>query len=548
MGRALIALGFETGDRLGVLGFNRAEWTQSALGAMWAGGAAAGIYTTNAPRQVRFILEHSGARAVVVENAHQLAKVTEVRGDLPDLTHVVVMDPEGVDEDDSVLGWQTFLERGHHVLGSTLDERQRALAPEHLATLIYTSGTTGEPKGVMLSHGNALETVKMTVEAFGLRASDSGLSYLPLAHVAEQMMTIFMPSYTGCSIYYAEAPEKVAENLREVRPTVLFGVPRVWERFHSGLCSRLADAPASKQRMAEWAFEVGRDAMAVEFEGGRCGAALAVKRRLADKLVAAKVRSAIGFDRLRLAATGAAPIAREVLGFFSGLGIPIYEVYGLSESSGPATWSQPGRTRLGTVGQPLGSVEIRLADDGEVLIRGPNVFMGYLNNPEATAESLEDGWLHSGDLGAFDDDGYLTITGRKKNLLITSGGKNIAPEGLETALKQLDLLSEAVVVGDARRFVAALVTLDEEAAARFAREHGIAEDAELHREPKILEAVEAAIGEVNQSFSRVEAIREFRLLPRLLSVEEGELTPTLKVKRRVVHEHFAELIEEMYAE
>ncbi len=514
---------------------------------MSAGGAAAGIYTTNAPEQVAFLLRDCAAPVVVVENAAQLAKVSQVRGELPDLEHVVVMDADGVD-DESVLGWEAFLERGDRVFESALDERLRALTPEGLATLIYTSGTTGEPKGVMLSHSNLLQTVKMTVDAFDLLPSDSGLSYLPLAHVAEQMMTAHMPAYLGCAIYYAEAPEKILDNLREVRPTILFGVPRVWERFYDGIRAQLHQASGVRRKLAEWALDVGRRAAVTELEGGRPEAGLAVRRALADRLVAAKVRQRIGFDRMRFCASGAAPIAREIIEFFAALGIRIYEVYGLSETTGPLTWNQPGRTRLGTVGPPLEPAEVRLADDGEVLGRGPNIFMGYLNRPEATAKALEGGWLHSGDVGVFDDDGYLTITGRKKDLIITSGGKNIAPEGLETALKQIDLVAEAVVVGDRRRFVAALLTLEPEAASRFARDEGIDDGAELHREPRVLAAIQQGVDEVNRRFSRVENVRRFRVLPRNLSMDEGELTPTLKVKRRVVQERWANLIEEMYAE
>jgi len=543
--RALIALGCEPGQRVGVLGFNRPEWAESLLGAMAAGGAAAGIYTTSSPEQVGYVLRHSRARLAVVENADQLAKVEAVRGELPDLAHVVVMDAAAGPD---AMSWRDFMGRGSEALEPALDQRLAALTPETLASLIYTSGTTGEPKAVMLSHGNLFETAKLSVETFGLEGADRSLSYLPLAHVAEQMTTVHTPAYTGAAVYYAEAPEKIADNLREVRPTIFFGVPRVWERLYDGIQAKLHAASPGRRRLAEWAFGVGRRCVACEFEGRRRGPALAAQWAVAERLVASRVRRAIGFDRLRSASSGAAPIAREVLELFTGLGIPVYEVYGLSETTGPMTWNRPGRTRLGTVGPALPSVDVRLGEDGEVLTRGPNVFMGYLDDPEATAEALEDGWLHTGDLGVLDDEGFLTITGRKKNILITSGGKNIAPEGIEKALKQLELISEAVVIGDGRRFVAALVTLNEDAAAAFAREHGIAEGAELHREPRVLEEIERGVEAVNRRFSRVESVRKFRVLPRQLALDQDELTPTLKVKRRVVQERWAELIEEMYAE
>jgi len=546
--RALIALGCEPGQRVGVLGFNRPEWAESLLGAMAAGGAAAGIYTTSSPEQVGYVLRHSRARVAVVENADQLAKVDAVRGELPDLAHVVVMEGAGATARPDAMSWRDFMARGGEAFEPELDKRLAALAPDTLASLIYTSGTTGEPKAVMLSHGNLFETVKLSVETFDLKATDCALSYLPLAHVAEQMTTVHTPAYTGGAVYYAEAPEKIADNLREVRPTIFFGVPRVWERLYDGIQAKLRAASPRKRRLAAWAFGVGRRYVACELEGRRRGPGLAAQWAVAQRLVAARVRRAIGFDRLRSASSGAAPIAREVLELFTGLGIPIYEVYGLSETTGPMTWNQPGRTRLGTVGPPLPSVEVRLADDGEVLARGPNVFMGYLDDPQATAEALEDGWLATGDLGVLDEDGYLTITGRKKNILITSGGKNVAPEGIEKALKQIELLSEAVVIGDGRRFVAALLTLNEDAAAAFARAHGIAADAELHRDPQVLAAIERGVEEVNRRYSRVESVRKFRVLPRQLALDQDELTPTLKVKRRVVQERWAELIEEMYAE
>lgn len=546
--RSLIALGFEPGEKIGILGFNRPEWVESVLGAMSAGGAAAGIYTTNAPEQVAFVLGDCGARIAVVENAVQLAKVLQERGNLPALAHVVVMDDSSVAAGEGVLGWSDFIDRGREVPASAVDARVRAIQSGQLATLIYTSGTTGEPKGVMLSHGNVFDTVRMIVEPFGLEPTDSGLSYLPLAHIAEQIMTVHMPAYLGCAIYYAEAPEKILDNLKEVRPTILFGVPRVWERFYAGIQAKLQEASGLRRALAEWTIEGGRRAAARAFEGKPKGPLLGLRHRVADRLVASKVRRLIGFDRIRLCASGAAPIAREVLELFSGLGIPIYEVYGLSESTGPLTWNQPGRTRLGTVGPPLGTIEVAVADDGEVVARGPNVFMGYLNRPEDTAEALAEGWLHTGDLGVFDDDGYLTITGRKKNLIITSGGKNVAPEGLETALKQIELVAEAVVLGDRQRFVSALLSLDADAAARFAADHGLDGETELHRHPRVVEELRSGVDEVNRRFSRVESIREFRVLPRNLSMDEDELTPTLKVKRQVVEQHFAELIEDIYAE
>jgi long-chain acyl-CoA synthetase len=544
----LLDLGIRAGDRVAILSENRPEWAISDYACLAARCADVPVYPTLPAKQIEYILRDSGAVAIFVSTRAQLEKIREILPGLPELRHVIAFDHEL--EDDLVISFEALLEQGRTARPNWPHWRDEALAvrPDDLATLIYTSGTTGEPKAVMLSHGNLFETVKLSVETFDLKATDCALSYLPLAHVAEQMTTVHTPAYTGGAVYYAEAPEKIADNLREVRPTIFFGVPRVWERLYDGIQAKLRAASPRKRRLAAWAFGVGRRYVACELEGRRRGPGLAAQWAVAQRLVAARVRRAIGFDRLRSASSGAAPIAREVLELFTGLGIPIYEVYGLSETTGPMTWNQPGRTRLGTVGPPLPSVEVRLADDGEVLARGPNVFMGYLDDPQATAEALEDGWLATGDLGVLDEDGYLTITGRKKNILITSGGKNVAPEGIEKALKQIELLSEAVVIGDGRRFVAALLTLNEDAAAAFARAHGIAADAELHRDPQVLAAIERGVEEVNRRYSRVESVRKFRVLPRQLALDQDELTPTLKVKRRVVQERWAELIEEMYAE
>jgi len=542
--RALLALGVEPGGTVGILGFNRPEWAASALGAMAAGGAPAGIYQTCSAEQVGFVLRHAGSAVAVVENEEQWRKVREVRDRLPALRRVVVMAGVVPEDDPGTLDWQSFLACAEEVPEAALDERLAAVGPESLATVIYTSGTTGDPKGVMLTHANLFETSRICRPLLGLESPDRALSYLPLAHIAEQMISVHMAAYTGYAVYYAESPERLADNLREVRPTVLFGVPRVWERIHTAVSDRLRTAPALRRGLARWALAVGGEAARREASGWPLGGWLALRRRVADRLVLGRVRERLGFDRLRIAASGAAPIRGEVLSFFAALGVRILEVYGLSESCGPATWNRPDRYRFGTVGPALPGVEVRLADDGEVLVRGPNVFRGYLGEPEATAESLREGWLHTGDLGSLDGDGFLTITGRKKEILITSGGKNVAPAGIEAPLKELELVSEAVVIGDDRRFLSALLVLEPEAAARVASSPGAGP---LHEDPAVLAELERGVETVNRRRSRVESVRAFRVLPRALTVEDGELTPTLKVRRQVVEERWRELIEEMYA-
>ncbi len=544
-GRALIALGVPAGSTVGILGFNRPEWTLSYLGAMASGAVPVGIYQTCAPNQVGYVASHAEMRVIVVEDADQWQKVRQVRAELPALEHVVMMAGGEVPDDAGVLSWEDFMTRGREAGGAELEERMAALRPDQLATLIYTSGTTGTPKGVMLSHSNLVETARICDCLHGIGARDRTLSYLPMAHIAEQMITIHLAIYSGFAAYYAESIDRLADNLRETEPTVFFGVPRVWERIHAGVLGKLETAPPLRRRLAHWALGTGARAAARRLAGGKVSGALALQQRLADRLVLSKVRAGLGLARVALAVSGAAPIRRDVLDFFAAVGIPIYEVYGLSETCGPGTWNHAGVSRLGTVGPVLPEVELRIAGDGEVLFRGPNIFQGYFKSPEETAEALEKGgWFHTGDLGALDGEGFLTITGRKKELIITSGGKNIAPTGIEAALKRIDLVAEAVVIGDARKFLSALVTLEEEAAGRFAAEHGIA--GAIHGDARLREHLQRAIDEVNATFARVEQIRKFEVLPRGFSVDEGELTPTLKLRRRQIAENWAEVIEGIY--
>ncbi len=556
--RALIALGVPAGGTVGILGFNRPEWTLSYLGAMAAGAVPVGIYQTCASNQVAYVAAHAEMRVLVVENREQWRKVSSlegdvrrVRDDLPALEHVVVMTGgEEIADDDRVLTWDAFMARGREPAeadDAEIEDRRSAIRPDQLATLIYTSGTTGKPKGVMLSHSNLVETARICDRLHGLGVDNRTLSYLPLAHIAEQMISIHLAIYSGVTVYYAESFDRLAENLREVQPTIIFGVPRVWERIHAAVVDKLETAPALRRRLALWALEVGGRAAARRRSGESVSGALAFQERVASRLVLSKVRARLGLSRIALAVSGAAPIGRGVLDFFAAVGVAIYEVYGLSETSGPGTWNHTGACKLGTVGPVLPETEIEIAEDGEVLFRGPNVFQGYFKSPEETAEALdEDGWFHTGDLGQLDGDGFLTITGRKKELIITSGGKNIAPVGIEAALKRIELVGEAMVIGDARKYLSALLTLEEEAAGRFVAEHGTSGPA--HDDPRLLDEIRRGVDGVNANFARVEWIRKFRVLPRGLSVDEGELTPTLKLRRQAIAENWAEVIEAMYAD
>ena len=545
--RALIALGFSPGDRLCILGFNRPEWVIFDLAAMAAGGVPAGIYTTSSPTEIQYIAHHTEAAFLLVEDHAQWHKVREVRSALPHLRHVVLMEGAAAVDDPLVMTWAAFMEKAGATTEDALDARTAALEGSALATLIYTSGTTGPPKGVMLSHTNLAWTAQQAVDLIEYGEGDKSLSYLPLSHIAEQVFTIHAPITGGGVVYYAESIEKLRDNLVEVQPNVMFGVPRIWEKFYSGVTGKLALAPPLRQKIAGWAMGVGRRASAVQNGGGTVTGLLKLQHKLASKLVFSKLKPALGLGQARVCVSGAAPIAAEVLEFFSSLDVNIREVYGQSEDTGPTSFNVPGRTRFGTVGPAFPGVTIKIGDDGEILVRGPNVFLGYYREEQATNETLVDGWLHSGDLGAFDD-GFLRITGRKKDIIITAGGKNITPKNIELGVKQrVDLVGEAVLIGDRRPYLVVLISLDPEVSAAFAQSNGL-QVADLPNDPRVRAAIQQGIDGVNAELAQVEKVKKFAVLPRSLSIEGGELTPTLKVKRSKVTEHFAELIDRLYAE
>lgn len=544
--RAMLALGLGPGSCVSILGTNRPEWTIFDLACMCVGGAPAGIYTTCSPSEVAYIVHHSESPLVLVENEAQWNKVREKRDALPHLKHVITMRGVPHIDDPLVLGWEEFLAKGNGTPDSAVDDRVAALEPGGLATLIYTSGTTGPPKGVMLSHDNLAWTASLARDLTGTSSHDVALSYLPLSHIAEQMFSVHAAVTAGYTVYYAESVEKLAEDLKLAQPTVFFGVPRVWEKLHAGINAKLVEAKGVKKHLVAWARGVATRAHELQNRGEQPTGALAAQYRLADKLIYSKLKTALGLGRARICVSGAAPISAEVLSFFFSLDLPIREVYGQSEGSGPTSFNLPGRTKVGSVGPPLEGVTVKLADDGEILVKGRNVFLGYYKEPAATAETLVDGWLCSGDLGAIDSTGFLSITGRKKEILITAGGKNITPKNIEAAIKNCELVSEAVVIGDRRKYLTALVTLDDAAARRFLAERGGTGPA--HEHPAVRAAVQQAIDTANAELARVEQVKRFTVLSRQLGIETGELTPTLKVKRKVVNQNFASEIEAMYAE
>ena len=546
--KALIALGFAPGQGVCILGFNRPEWSIFNLAGMLAGGHASGIYTSNSSSEVQYIVHHSEAPFILLENESQWQKVDAVRDQLPGLKNAILMKGETV-HDPIALSWEAFMAQGDSVPDDEVDRRLNELRPEKLAQLIYTSGTTGPPKGVMLSHHNLVWTAQMATRLLDLTAGDSVISYLPLSHIAEQMFTIHAAATVGYQVYYAEYPpqDKLNDNFREVQPTLVFGVPRIWERFYDGVTSKMAQSTGAKAKIAHWAIGVGDEVADLTRQGKAPTGALKIKYNLANKLVFSKVKEALGLNRARYCITAAAPINPEIISFFNSLDVPLFELYGQSEDCGPTTTNLPHANKVGTVGTTLPDTVVKLGEDGEILVYGPHVFMGYYKEPAATAETIQDGWLHSGDLGQFDEDGFLTIVGRKKEIIITSGGKNIAPKNIEAALKTLPLVSQAVVIGDNRRYLTALLTLDPILVQEYANQHGIT--GEIHTNPQVLEMIQKGIDEqVNTHFARVEQVRKFKILPRDFTIEDGELTPTLKIKRRIINQNFEPEIEAMYQE
>ena len=542
--RGFLRLGLAPNEGVAILAYNRPEWFLADVAAIAAGGLPAGIYTSSTPEQCHYIADHAEAAIAVVENQSYLETFLSIRDRLPKLRAIVLM--TGASDTPGVHSWQQLLEMGAGVPEADLRARIEAQKPEDVCTLIYTSGTTGPPKAVALSHHNIVWTAARVAEAYTVSETDDLVSYLPLSHIAEQVVSLHTPMAVGGCSWFAESLEKLRDNLVEVRPHFFFAVPRVWEKMQAGIQAAGAQNSGLKKKIAAWARGVGAEAGRAE-QAGRPKPFL---YPLAHKLVFSKVRARLGLDRARVCATSTAPIAVETLEFFSSLGIPILEVYGMSECTGPATFSTRDRYRLGSVGFAIPGTELRIAEDGEVLMRGPHVFQGYYKNPEATQETVdEEGWLYSGDIGELSADGFLRITDRKKELLITSGGKNIGPQILEGKLRQIPVVSQAVVVGDRRNYLAALLTLDPQRAPLEAEAAGspFRTPRELAGCPVFRRHLEQQVEAVNASLARYETIKKFVILPEELSIEAGELTPTMKLKRRIVNQKYAAEIESLYA-
>ena len=546
----LRALGLERGDRAALLSENRPQWAFADMATLCAGAIDVPIYPTLTASQVLYILKDSEARLAFVSTPAQAAKVMEVRSQAPALRHVIGME-QGASFPPGVTTLEEVRAKGRAPLEArptAVRESAAQVKAADLATIIYTSGTTGDPKGVMLTHANIVFDVTASTAAFdGLDQHDVALSFLPLCHIFERMAEYLMLHH-GVTIAYAEGVDQVVANLAEVRPTLMCSVPRFYEKVNVRVREKVAKDPPWRQRLFAWALEVGGEYFRHRVERTSPSPALRMKHAIADRLVFKKIRGRVG-GRIRVFVSGGAPLAREVAEFFGAAGLPILEGYGLSETSPVIAVNLPDAMRPGTVGRPIPGVEVKIAPDGEILTRGPHVMMGYFRKPEATAAAIDaDGFFHTGDIGHLDPDGFLVITDRKKDLIVTSGGKKVAPQPIENRLKANPLIGEIVIVGNRRNFPAALVVPNFEALGAWAREKGVpfTSHEELIQRPEVVALYERAIEEMTPDLAQFEKIKKIALLPREFTLEAGELTPTLKVKRRVVEEKFKDVIDRLY--
>ncbi len=555
IGHGLLSLGFAPHETASILSNTNIEWVLADLAVLSCGGVSNGIYPTDAAAQVHYLCEDSRTTILFVEDDEQLDKALEVRAQLPQLRKIVVFDMEGLHhlDDPQVIGLDALRELGREHLrqhAGELETRAAGCQPEDLAILVYTSGTTGKPKGAMHTHAGLVYTVRGYNTLISRDEQDECMCFLPLCHIAERMGGEYFSLYTGSVLNFVENPETVPENVREIAPTVFTAVPRVWEKFYSGVMIALKEAGALQQAAYAWSIGVGQRVAERVLAGQAVPGLLKLQFHLARLLALNNVRKLIGIHRARFLVTGAAPISPDLVRWYLALGLPMLEVWGMTETCGASTGVRPERIKPGTIGPAASYNEVKLdPQTGEILVRGPNVFKGYLNLPEKTAETIDaDGWLHTGDVGVVDDEGFFRITDRMKDIIITAGGKNIPPSELENELKFSPYITDAVVIGDRRPYLVVIIMIDQENVEKFAQDADVpfSNYASLTRAPEVQALIQEEIDRVNRKFARVEQIKKFFLLDTQLTAEDEELTPTMKLKRKLVEKKYAERIEAMY--
>jgi long-chain acyl-CoA synthetase len=550
---AWLSLGLKPGEFVTILARNLPQHYLADLGAVHARGVGVSLYNTLSPEQIVYIANHCEASFAVAEHGDCVDKFLKIKQEIPTVRKLIIIDPpdDFLGDEEWMMTWDEFIEGGKKFgkeQPDAFDNSWNSVKPEDLLTLIYTSGTTGPPKGVMIDHRNVLAAGHMLNAVGDREPGDRVISYLPLAHIAERAGSMYLAPIFRTSVYLCEDFLQLGTYLPDVKPTIFFGVPRVFEKMHAALLAGLSAADENQKQMADWALDIGRQVMRYEQKGEPVPDELKTQHDNAQMVLGA-IRARLGLDECRNLISGAAPISEEVLEFFHSIGLKIAEVYGQSEDTGPTSLNPYDRIKIGTVGPPLPGLEVKVADDGELLVRGPNVTKGYYKDPELSAETFDkEGWLHSGDVVEIDEDGYLKVVDRKKEIIITAGGKNIAPSNLENALKEHPLIGQAAVIGDRRKYVSALIVLDPEVAPGWAKQNGLEgkSTAELAEDQVVIEEIQKAVDEVNKGFSNVEQIRKFAVLPTEWTAESEELTPTLKLKRRVISDKYADDIERMY--
>lgn len=544
----LLSLGLKPHECVAILSTNRHEWATVDLGILAAGGVSVPIYQTLPAKDVGYIAGHCEARLAFAQNEEQARKFLDTRPQTS-IEKVFVFDEPQM-RDKAIFSLEELKQEGRAFRKKhprALGEAMKAIRSEDLATLVYTSGTTGPPKGAMITHGNVCSVCEALERVWPFEEGDAHLSYLPLAHVYERVGGQFFCLYAGGIIAYAGGLDTIVDDARDVKPTIFLGVPRVYEKMHQRIQAKFAEEKPLKRAVIDWALEVGQKAIPYRQRGEALPPLLRVQYNLADQLVYKKLREALG-GRVKHLMSAAAPLAKEIQTFFQACGFLLLEGYGLTESTAPATINLPDAYKIGTVGRPLPGLQVKIAEDGEILLKGPSIFQGYYKQEEASREVLREGWLHTGDVGELDEDGFLRITDRKKDIIITAGGKNVAPQNIENLIKTDPLISQAVVIGDRKPYLVALITLNIEALEAYAKEKGYRYrgGAELLKSKEVEELVGSIIEKKNRQLARFETIKRFKILPEDFSIEGGELTPTMKVKRRVVQEKHRDLIDELY--